>query len=158
MVFDSLPEIAKMPEAKFVFVHLLLPHPPFGFDAEGNSINPAEVDFKAGYTNQATYFGDEIIKTIDIILKESETPPIIIIQGDHGPPASHPEQHLGILNAYYLPKDTTSLYPTITPVNTFRLILSEYFGENYPLLPDESYSLETNNNYDFTYIKNTCEE
>ena len=157
-VFENLSEIAKMPESTFVFVHLLLPHPPFGLDAEGNSINPAEVSFIEGYTNQAAYFDDEIIKQIEVILAESETPPIIILQGDHGPPTSRPEQHLSILNAYYLPEHANSLYPTITPVNTFRLILSEYFGENYPLLEDASYSLENNNNYDFTYTENPCEE
>ena len=46
-----------------------------------------------------------------------------------------------ILNAYYLPGDgAESLYPTITPVNSFRVILDKYFGENFPLLPDVSYN------------------
>jgi hypothetical protein len=158
LVFDSLPSIAKMPGPQFVFVHIILPHPPFGFDAEGNEINPAEVDFEEGYTNQVAYFNDEIIKSIETIKAESETPPIIIIQGDHGPPAGRPDWELRILNAYYLPEDSDSLYPGISPVNTFRLILNEYFGENYSLLPDKSYQLETDNNYDYTLVENFCEK
>ena len=158
LIFDSLPDIAKMPGPQFVFAHILLPHPPFGFDAEGNEISPTEVEFKEGYTNQAAYFNDEILKSIATIKAESETPPIIIIQGDHGPPTDRPDWHLRILNAYYLPAHSDSLYPSISPVNTFRLILNEYFGENYSLFPDKSYKLETNNNYDYTLIENSCEK
>ena len=44
-----------------------------------------------------------------------------------------------ILNAYYLPDGgNKALYPTITPVNTFRVIFNTYFGGNYELLPDVS--------------------
>jgi len=50
-------------------------------------------------------------------------------------------QKMAILNAYYVPyldiKD--KLYPTITPVNSFRLILSELFAADLPLLPDKQY-------------------
>jgi hypothetical protein len=43
------------------------------------------------------------------------------------------------LNAYYLPKGYKDLYDSITPVNSFRIILNEYFGASYPLLPDITY-------------------
>jgi hypothetical protein len=47
---------------------------------------------------------------------------------------------LRILNAYYLPgQPPMQPYPTITPVNTFRLILDDYFGANLELLPDRTY-------------------
>ncbi|MCJ7608209.1 hypothetical protein MUP00_00870, partial [Candidatus Bathyarchaeota archaeon] len=46
-------------------------------------------------------------------------------------------ERTGILNAYYLPADSRSkLYPSITPVNTFRLIFDSCFGTHYGLLPD----------------------
>jgi len=45
-----------------------------------------------------------------------------------------------IFNAYYLPGGGKELlYGTITPVNTFRLILDHYFGTNLGLLDDSSY-------------------
>jgi hypothetical protein len=51
-----------------------------------------------------------------------------------------------ILNAYYLPDvGSDSIYLTLTPVNTFRLILNQYFGGNLELLPDASYVLTTQN-------------
>jgi hypothetical protein len=44
------------------------------------------------------------------------------------------------LNAYYVPHDVRArLYPSITPVNTFRVILGHYFPGAYGLLPDDSY-------------------
>jgi hypothetical protein len=44
------------------------------------------------------------------------------------------------LNAYYLPDvDETALYETISPVNSFRVVLNSYFGTDYELLSDRCY-------------------
>ena len=79
----------------------------------------------------------------------SETPPIIVLQADHGPGAfldwNSAErtclwERTAILNAYYLPGDGAErLYDTITPVNSFRVILDAYFGAELGLLEDVSY-------------------
>ena len=158
LVFNSFDEISKMPAPKFTFAHIIAPHPPFGFDAEGNAISPSEVNSQDGYVNQATYAGNEILKNVKTILENSESPPIIIIQGDHGPWTSNPAWRLSILNAYYFPEHINVLYPTITPVNSFRLILNEYLGKEYSLLPDDSFTVKTPYLYDFIFIENTCEK
>ena len=45
-----------------------------------------------------------------------------------------------ILNAFYLPKnDSSFLYDSITPVNTFRLIFNRYFNMKYESQEDKSY-------------------
>jgi hypothetical protein len=45
-----------------------------------------------------------------------------------------------ILSAYYLPEGgDVKLYPAISPVNSFRVVLNYYFGTDLPLLPDETY-------------------
>ena len=50
------------------------------------------------------------------------------------------QDRMRILNAYYLPDGGEEvLYPSISPVNTFRLILNYYFGTSYPLLDDTAY-------------------
>jgi hypothetical protein len=49
-----------------------------------------------------------------------------------------------ILNAYYLPGvDNDVLYDEISPVNTFRLILNEYFDAGLELLPDRTFFMST---------------
>jgi hypothetical protein len=49
-------------------------------------------------------------------------------------------ERTSILNAYYLPNgESQFLYPAISPVNSFRIVLNAYFGLNLDLLPDETY-------------------
>jgi hypothetical protein len=96
-------------------------------------------------------------EVIDALLSRSEIPPIIILQADEGPYAGGEKewrntdfsratdaqirQKMGILNAYYFPNiDTDLLYPSITPVNSFRLVFNLYFSTHFELLPDKSYA------------------
>jgi hypothetical protein len=75
---------------------------------------------------------------------------VIVLQSDEGfyeaspgglhPPDRQLEQHFDTLAAYYLPGvRATALYPTITPVNVFRVLFDDYFGDGLPLLPDRNY-------------------
>jgi hypothetical protein len=60
-------------------------------------------------------------------------------------------ERLGILNAYLLPGiDPALIYPTITPVNSFRLVVNQYFGADLPLLPDRSFYSTWDQPYRFT--------
>jgi len=43
------------------------------------------------------------------------------------------------LNVYYLPNGSKSLYETISPVNSFRVIFNEYFNADFELLEDKYY-------------------
>ncbi|MDQ3277751.1 MAG: hypothetical protein M3Q06_05465, partial [Bacteroidota bacterium] len=46
------------------------------------------------------------------------------------------------LNAYYFSdKDYGMLYDSISPVNTFRVVLNKYFSQSFPLLKDSSFYL-----------------
>ena len=50
------------------------------------------------------------------------------------------DQKFSIFAAYYLPGvDASELYPTMSSVNTFRLILDLYFDADLPLLPDRAW-------------------
>jgi len=145
----------------FAFVHLLLPHGPLVFDADGKIIADHPLhgmlgreDFwrlKKEYVGQVQYTNRALKDIVETLLAASKTPPIIVIQGDHGSsasafdgtrelPSALPEERLAILNAYLVPDAVRSrLYPTISPVNSFRAILSAQFGEDLPLLPDVSW-------------------
>jgi 2',3'-cyclic-nucleotide 2'-phosphodiesterase (5'-nucleotidase family) len=74
-------------------------HPPFVFDQNGNPLDSTKPytltdtsSQEAGvsryvnnYNEQVTYINQKLLTTIDGILANSSTPPIIILQADHGP-------------------------------------------------------------------------
>ena len=137
----------------FVYAHILCPHNPKIFTSNGGIEQNWQEDINGSVRGTYNYINAQIIKAIKTILAESEQEPIIILQSDHGDLYIDGYRNLN-LNAYYLPEGVVSeLYPTITPVNTFRLIFSEYFGMDYPLLPDIVYSAPEGSRYDFTQVE-----
>ena len=132
-----------IPSPKFVYAHILIPHAPYIFSPTGEFVLPENAyAFSAEkYVDQVQFIDTEIRDIVDVIIKTSAQPPVIIIQGDHGYPSETLEGKAGILNAYYFPEVAAAqyLYPEITPVNTFRLIFDLYFGEDLELLPDQVY-------------------
>jgi hypothetical protein len=84
----------------------------------------------------------------------SARPPIIVLQSDHGcgtlwstatsgvgtPTEDFLRAQFGILNAYLVPAAVRStLYPSVSPVNTFCIVLNSLIRKPVPLLEDRSY-------------------
>lgn len=137
--FASLSKVAAADGPKFVFAHIVSPHEPFIFGPEGQSV---PLKKRGDWRDKSLYLGQYIFITkkaeevINSILEKSKTPPIIIVQSDHGVRFDKPSANK-IFNAYYLPDDGNNLlYNSISPVNTFRLIFNYYFGTKYDLLND----------------------
>jgi hypothetical protein len=152
---DKLHSLPIMPGPKFVFAHLVIPHPPYVFGPDGE-FTDFDIDADIGYTNQIKYINDEFVKLIDDLISASEVPPIIIIQGDHGAIHSPPAKRLLILNTYFLPGfDSSDLNPKISPVNTFRLVFNQYFGGDYDMLEDKAFYSSYQYPYDLTLIPET---
>ncbi|MDQ3879604.1 MAG: LTA synthase family protein [Chloroflexota bacterium] len=158
--FDRLADLARQPGPKFVFAHFILPHPPYVFDPEGNFIDAADRQRRGivtGFADQVRYANRRILELLDVLQSGPETSrPIVILQADEGPyplrsytddgfawsnaTPQELEEKFRILNAYYLPSaDTSELYASITPVNSFRVVFNAYFGTDLPLLPDRSF-------------------
>lgn len=143
---EAIPKtMAEVPGPKFVYAHVVSPHPPFVFTADGAPLDNSPLDELAAYGDQIAYVDTLLLDIVDRLIAESEQPPIIIIQGDHGATIDYAGlkidevERLGILNAYYLPGDgEKGLYDSISPVNTFRLIFDNYFNGHYGLLTDKS--------------------
>lgn len=161
-LFSEYDEIKELEGPKFVFAHIICPHPPFLFDENGTPLELEDVLLSPGdahsdkekYLAQLKFINTKVQRLIDKILSDSEVKPIIILQSDHGtastlglnqenwynPSKQMVRERLGILNAYYLPSIEADeiLYDSITPVNSFRIVLNEYFGTDYELLEDKA--------------------
>jgi hypothetical protein len=150
-----------LPGPKFVFIHFFLPHHPFVVDGDGGYV-PTDVDANRSRTEQRAaqwkVIDAEIRRIVAALLAgPAETDPIVVLSTDEGPnPDGMPtvggdlawgsatdaelDQKFSIFAAYYLPGvDDSALYPTMSSVNTFRLVFNLYFGTDYPLLPDRAW-------------------
>ena len=168
--FEGLKNFQRREKPQFVFAHVLLPHDPFVLDAQRNPIypetryvlaaypkweNPNPEEYYTGYRNHLQAFNTLALEAIDAI-QERYPDTIILLQGDHGPRSNKLEEYhgrgwqtyvheeMGILNALYLPGIDVEeiLYPEISPVNSFRVVLNEYFGEDLPLLEDRAWFVQ----------------
>jgi hypothetical protein len=155
-ILDQLEEMPSVPleGPKLIMVHILAPHTPFVFGPEGEFVTQTETftlkgdvfrtdrnDFVVGYRDQLLYINGRIKQLVEKILATSENLPIIIIQGDHGPnpEMTSIEARMMILNAYFLPYGGDQLlYPSISPVNTFRVIFNHYFEGDFEIIEDVS--------------------
>ncbi|MFQ5942859.1 MAG: hypothetical protein ACE5JF_04835 [Anaerolineales bacterium] len=177
-VLEELNEVHSIPGPKFILIHLLIPHPPFVFDVMGNPVPQTypftlldgdafpgtREDYLRGYRDQITYVNRVVEEAVINLLQSSERPPVIVIHGDHGPGSRLQWQsaegtdlleRTAILSAYYLPGAPKGVvHDSITPVNTFRLVLDLYFAADLGLLPDESFFSTWDQPYSFTMISN----
>jgi len=164
---EKLPHVAALPGPKVVFAHVLAPHPPFVFAADGSPLTPdyefnvgeryAWNGYVEGYTGQATWLIRQLRETVDGILAFSRRPPVILLLGDHGPasrwianwkrtgsfetddPATIAER-MAIFLALYVPEgDGGAVYPEITPVNIFPLVFERCFDAPARLQRDHSF-------------------
>ncbi|MBR9859231.1 hypothetical protein GYB22_00470 [bacterium] len=172
--FERIKDISKTPGKFYVHGHVLAPHQPFVFDAEGNAVQPNHSytiwrpiekgrdpeKYKKEYIEQLKFVNKKLKETIDAILAQSEEPPIIILQGDHGPCSellntqgfedNNFGERMPILNAYYFPDgDYSMLNDSISPVNSYRVIMNKYFKMDLPLLKDQSFYSSWNYPYKF---------
>jgi len=175
-ILTALDHIAQVEPAdvpQFVFAHIFSPHPPFVFDkngrpvvgyprfafADGSHFPATRADYVAGYSQQVQFMGAEMLRVVDAILgRRKGRDTVIVVQGDHGPGSmvdwesaerTNVRERLGILLAYRLPGGPAGLYPSITPVNSFRLILARYLGRPFDGLKDESYFSTWSKPYEF---------
>jgi len=161
---DRFSDLSDIRSPKFVFAHILSPHAPFVFDADGNEVQYQEYlsladgvtmikdssdaeKYRQRFRDQTTFITRKLTETLtELVSSSADRPPVVILQSDHGPASglqwedwtvSNLRERFGILNAYNLPGvDDSVLYDEISPVNSFRVVLNEYFGTDFELLAD----------------------
>ena len=171
---DQLRLLTDEPGPKFVFAHIVSPHPPFVFDAngiatdqrypfviwDGDLFQGTYEEYIQGYSDQVTFLNKSLLMWLKDLLGKSPSKSIIILQGDHGPRSTMEwgspsedamREGTAILNAYYLPGiDASVFYDEISPVNTFRLVLNSYFNADLDFLEDRTFFMSTGCQ-DFSY-------
>ncbi len=182
-IFDHLPAARQdlaNDQPLFAFAHILAPHPPFVFDRDGGPRNPASrfgfADgshwravnkagpdaYRTAYADQAVYVLRRLGEAVDGILAGSPRPPLIIIQGDHGPgsglfwedaAATDQAERFGIWNAWYIPDGLAlGLEPAGTPVNTFVRLFNGLFGTRLAVLPDQRWFATSSHPFAFVPV------
>jgi hypothetical protein len=173
--FEALEDAAGRPGPTYVFAHILVPHPPYVFDADGSLPTPEEREERTSneeYVRQLEWTNARVLAAIDRLQDvPAGDEPVIILQADEGPfpPAfaanekrfdwleatdGEIAQKFGILNALSLPgadADELGVHDRLSPVNAFRIVFNAYFGAELPLLPDRVFlSPDYDHMYDFT--------
>jgi hypothetical protein len=171
-------------QPRFILAHILAPHPPFVFGLNGEAtrsevnftINDADkISDKAdqerfirGYREQASFMTARLLPELEKIIINSRRPVIILIQGDHGPGLyldwlsvenTDLVERMAIFSAYFFyDKNYQLLSPDISPVNSFRVILNQYFDAHLPILENRSYYTKVYRPYDFIDVTNDLRE
>ncbi len=149
-IFERLSKLPEEKGRKFVYCHIMCPHYPFVFDKNGEETEPENffnIQDKTYYLNQYIFINKKVIDLVDQLLARSKTPPVIVIQSDHGQRGAAPrnttyrmavgELWQDIFNAYYLPAFANKwLFESISPINTFRVIFNAYFQTHFPIIKD----------------------
>lgn len=165
----------------FVFAHIMAPHPPFVFNRAGKGLpskqsftladghhwhdihGPKAAPYPLMYSEQLTYVMKRLGEAVDAILASSPTPPVIIVQGDHGPGsrlhhedprATDHRERLGIFNAWYTPPGYDLAVPEGgSAINTFPQLFNAVYGARLPLLPDRFFYARMSAPYSFLELK-----
>lgn len=147
---------------KFIYAHLMIPHPPYIFNPDGSirmddryyrdALNQpiSEEYYQAGYKDNLAYTNAVILPLLEKIIAESKTPPVIILLSDHGMRDQNRMENL--IAIYDQGRELAQFNPSITPVNIFRLVFNENFGTNYSLLADRSFYSEYPDRYLLTEV------
>src|SRR3989338_4954614 len=155
----------------FIFIHVLSPHRPFIFNADGSKPKIFESDwgrlaYMKGYIEQVRFIGTQVIEIANS-LRRRDTSAVIIVQADHGlgyklrdylydrgrPPLEFLDSQYGILSAIYLPHGIM-IPEEITPVNLFRYLFNNLFDAKLEVLPDRAFFSSIKEPYAFYEVTN----
>lgn len=146
---------------RFIFAHLLLPHPPYVFNADGTWVTPADAAARSPaeqYVEQLRHTNDRILRLLDAIGRSPGPAPIVVLQSDEGPfPERYARDEEGfdwtgatdgelvekfsILSALRVPgvvPEDLGLPAAPTAVNAFRAVFNAAFDAGFEILPDRN--------------------
>jgi hypothetical protein len=164
--FNAIEKIETSNRPRFLFAHIMAPHAPFVFDAngldavprytlsleDGNSFPGTRDEYVKGYRNQATFIAARLIEVIDHLLstgRASGRDPVIIVHGDHGPrlefdtvdaaKTDSSESQPVLLAIRWSNTMRTSPPSVVSLVNVYRAVFDHYFAAGLGRLPDRAW-------------------
>ena len=142
-------------QPKFVFAHIMMPHGRYYLNRKGekrdlyhSDDHPAIKD--SLYLDQLIYTNTWINSLASASNKKFSRPRVVILQGDHGrrdimpyhPTLKREKQFMNLNCFYFSDKKYETLYDSISSVNTFRVVLNNYFHSTIPLLRDSTIRMQ----------------
>lgn len=132
----------------FVYTHLMMPHYPYFFNAEGKMndvliLMEGEQIRAKEYLAYLKYCNHLFLRLIDEIQHRSKQPPIILFMSDHGfrefvEPVDE-AYHFMNINAVFFPNQNyQGFYDGMSNVNQFRVLFNNQFQQHLPLLKDST--------------------
>ncbi len=176
-ILDDIRTTSTRTRPFLVFAHILCPHPPYVFRADGSRPSLIEsalgrLESRDAYVAQLRFVSGAILQAIREAVSRDD--PLIILQADHGsglifgndlmdsasPSDAFLRAQFGILNALRIPQGlNVELYDNMSPVNTFRSVLNALYGRTaFPLLPDRSYFTKETEPWAFTDVTSVVSE
>lgn len=146
LILYKLKEIASKNSdyPKFIYAHLMMPHSPFLFKANGKinfeyilKKNTANDDKIHAYLEYLQFTNHKLIEVLRFIKNQTQGKAIIMVLSDHG--SRDIANKIGKsfvfynLNAVYCPKSekiNIPFFDSISLVNQFRFLLNRYFDKN----------------------------
>jgi hypothetical protein len=163
---DVLNDLGDAPGRNFVFAHLLLPHPPYEFNADGSRVTDAQRASRTSeeqFVEQVKFTNASLLALVDRLhAGPPETWPIIVIAADEGPfpdryaededsfewVEARPDELLrkfSVLAAMSVPGvdraglEAAGFSDDMTLVNLFRIVFNAAFDVDLPMLPHRNW-------------------
>jgi hypothetical protein len=150
--FDGLARVPAMAGPVFAFAHVISPHKPFTFDEHCRTLSAGpKRRVGGGYVRQVECLDHMVLRLVNTLLRDSEVPPVILLQGDHGTsapafdravtndeiPAAAARERFAAFGAYYLPgAGRGAMGDSVTVVNVLGDVLRAYFAADLPRQSD----------------------
>lgn len=139
----------KTAEPKFVYAHLLMPHPPFLYDSTGAETKGnfkgdgyTEQGYKDAYLQYLVYTNKVIWQLVKDIQDKTKGQAVILLASDHGfrRLPKHRESPVSwannFLSAYIPGNNYHSFHDSMTNINLFPAVFNSIFNTKLSMLPD----------------------
>ena len=140
----------KNTRSKFVYTHLIMPHPPYWNDSTGKvirkSYNVPFAEHNSYYLNYLVYTNKIVKDMIRSLHANTNNNAVIILLSDHGHSGFYPpvkkEDFYTTLNAVFLPgMNYDGFYEGMSNVNEFRILFNKLFNHHLPMAKDSLLSI-----------------